>query len=266
MLTNSSNIVTTISGLDPSCLSKFDDIVYPGLLGWSDEHPGDITSMMLFWNHISLLKTLNEELTVNRQNPEDSVKALEDWKSMLPQQLTWCDHASPILDLEHARLRARYYEAHHTVLRHYLDRAMETGTTVEDLQSIVAKYIHSAICSIVASDSVVLRPHGYRVLKNTFGMLQTLVSHRISFLLQLTKCRRFKIVLVLALVCTSIAVSQLCKPWYTYQHFFHLVDKAIRSFEEASTDLPELGMELRVLKKVQIDVWMWWLQRKPLST
>lgn len=155
-----SDILAEMSTLPPSGISAHQsDIMYPA--GVSDRFPtdegsgytnqrqdgqqsnADDTSMMIYSSQIWLRVILNEahnalygatgRTSFDTSNVKDvavhasiHLDILESWRRMLPPQLDWKDNEDPPTDLNHARLRAKYYGGLYMMLRPYLRIASHT--------------------------------------------------------------------------------------------------------------------------------------------
>lgn len=60
---------------------------------------------------------------------------LEQWRSVLPEQLRWDDAEDPAEDINDARLRAKFYGAQYIIHRPFLRLTLDREVPIEDAKS-----------------------------------------------------------------------------------------------------------------------------------
>lgn len=91
---------------------------------------------MLVFSHVLIISPTDVENATQRIMLRDSLNhMLEQWRTVLPDDMKWNDGDEPAADINDARLRAKYYGAMYIVHRPFLRHALDSEIQAPDFQS-----------------------------------------------------------------------------------------------------------------------------------
>lgn len=215
---------------------------------------------------------------------DSSVNIVESWRRLLPPQLVWDDDEPPPTDLNHARVRAKYYGALYVMLRPYLRIAshgvdfppshhngswshhgspaapgdvstptnrnanmMDLSDDQRSLIAVASRCIDAAVRSTIAFDRIGADPNSkYENFRST-RTTRLVLTNPFG-----TLHAQFGNMLVLAAVIKSKLYPHLPSDTkLTSRNLSALFERTIRAIEDVAPNSPILKCDLDILRNVR---------------